>query len=211
MEYSSMNPEIRVNWHNIHEIPSRAYTCGYCGKPLASNRGFIGELTTRVSGEKPHGRAAIYVCHHCTCPTFFDPGEEQTPGICYGSAINDIDDSKVKGLYDEARRATSANCSTAAVMCCRKLLMHIAVDKKAEEGKPFAYYVDYLAEKGYVPPDAVGWVDYIREKGNEANHEIAIMNSDDAKELLDFVEMLLKQIYAFPATMRKKHPPSSAG
>ena len=205
-----MNPEIKILWHNIQEIPSRAYTCGYCGRPLASDRGFVGELATGVRGERLTGSVAVYVCHHCTCPTFFDSDGEQTPGVCYGSAIHDIDDATVKSLYDEARRATSANCSTAAVLCCRKLLMHIAIDKKAEQNKTFAYYVDYLAENGYVPPDAVGWVDFIRERGNEANHEITIMSQDDAKELLEFVEMLLKQIYAFPAAMRRKHPPAPA-
>jgi hypothetical protein len=205
-----MNPNIKIVWHNIAEIASRAYTCGYCGRPLASNKGFVGDLATGVRGERLGGSAGIYVCHHCTCPTFFDFDEEQTPGVCHGDAVNGIDDAKVKDLYDEARRATGANCSTAAVLCCRKLLMHIAVDKKAEQGKPFAYYVDYLAAKGYVPPDAVGWVNHIREKGNEANHEIAIMSPDDAQELLDFIEMLLKLIYEFPATMRKKHPPSTA-
>jgi hypothetical protein len=210
VECASMNPEIKILWHHIARIPSRDYTCGYCGRPLASDQGFLGELGTGVEGERATGSAGIYVCHHCTRPTFFDSNGEQTPGVCYGSAIDDIDDVMVKNLYEEARRATSANCSTAAVLCCRKLLMHIAVDKKAEQDKGFEYYVKYLDEKGYIPPDARGWVDYIRKKGNEANHEIVIMDRDDAKELLDFVEMLLKQIYAFPAAMRKKHPPATA-
>ena len=38
-----------------------------------------------------------------------------------------------------------------------------------------------------------------RKKGNEATHEIAIMNQPDAKELLSFVEMLLRFIYEFPS------------
>lgn len=154
------------------------------------------------------GSAAIYVCHHCTCPTFFDPDGEQTPGTCYASTINDIDDAKVRDLYNEARRATGANCSTAAVLCCRKLLMHVAVAKGAEENKSFRYYVDYLGDK-YVPQPTVEWVNHIRDKGNEANHEIVLMKSEDAKDLLAFVEMLLKLIYEFPATMRKKCPPST--
>ena len=56
----------------------------------------------------------------------------------------------------------------------------------------------------------IEWVNHIKDKGNEANHEITIAKSDEAKELLAFVEMLLKLIYEFPATMRKKHPSSEA-
>ena len=57
----------------------------------------------------------------------------------------------------------------------------------------------YLADNGYVPPNGRGWVDHIRKKGNEATHEIALMQQGDAEELISFVEMLLKFIYEFPA------------
>jgi hypothetical protein len=82
--------------------------------------------------------------------------------------------------------------------------MHIAVAKGAEEGKKFIEYVQFLADKNYIPPDAKDWVDHIREKGNEANHEITIMNKEDANDLISFSEMLLKLIYEFPANIRKK-------
>jgi hypothetical protein len=113
----------------------------------------------------------------------------------------------VGALYDEARRAYSANSFTAVVLCCRKLLMHVAVSKGAKVGEPFASYVQFLADQNFVPPDAKGWVDHIRTKGNEANHEIAIMKAEDASELLEFSEMLLKLVYEYPATMAKKYPP----
>jgi hypothetical protein len=77
--------------------------------------------------------------------------------------------------------------------------MHIGVEKGAEENKPFLYYVDHLANQGYVPPNGKHWVDHIRRKGNEANHEIRVMGKDDAKELLIFLEMLLRFIYEFPS------------
>ena len=41
-------------------------------------------------------------------------------------------------------------------------------------------YVDYFEENHFTPPNSRGWVDLIRKKGNEANHEIKIM----AKEML---------------------------
>jgi hypothetical protein len=96
----------------------------------------------------------------------------------------------------------TVNSFTSAVLTCRKLLMHIAVEKGAPIGKSFLDYVEYLADKHYVPPDGMGWVDQIRKKGNEANHEIKIMSRDDAEELIEFSEMLLKIVYEFPAKVR---------
>jgi Domain of unknown function (DUF4145) len=91
------------------------------------------------------------------------------------------------------------NAHTAAVMCCRKLLMNVAVSEGAEVGKGFAYYVKYLADEGHIPPKATTWVDYIRNKGNDANHEIKIMTRADAERLIKFSEMLLRIMYEHPA------------
>ena len=77
--------------------------------------------------------------------------------------------------------------------------MNIAVAEGAPEGKRFIEYVEYLDQKGFVPPKGKGWVDYIRQKGNEATHEIALMTADDARGLVEFVEKLLRDIYDFPA------------
>lgn len=79
------------------------------------------------------------------------------------------------------------------------MLMNIAVHQGAEEGLKFIQYVDYLADKGFVPPNGKHWVDHIRKKGNEATHEIAIMSEQDAKDLISFIEMLLRFIYEFPS------------
>jgi hypothetical protein len=74
-----------------------------------------------------------------------------------------------------------------------------AVSEGAAENKGFAYYVNYLAEEGHIPPKATTWVDHIRDKGNEANHEIKIMNREDAERLIKFSEMLLRIMYEYPA------------
>jgi Domain of unknown function (DUF4145) len=190
-----------LNWHELKSIGSKSYTCGYCGNPLASEKGYW--------ATDPHGKPAayLYVCHYCGKPSFFDPRGDQTPGVAFGRAVEGILEESVAKLYDEARRATSAGAYTAAVLCLRKLLMHVAVSKGAREGQDFSSYVQYLLDHGYVPPDAKEWVDHIRQKGNEANHEIAIMPKDDAEELISFAEMLLKVIFEFPSKMKKKAPP----
>ena len=50
-----------------------------------------------------------------------------------------------------------------------------------------------------MPPDGKGWVDYIRQKSNEANHEIVLMTEEEATDLINFSEMLLRFVYEFPS------------
>ena len=199
-----MNLDEKYNWVNSQTIESKSFNCGYCGKPLASQIGYSAQSILSFQGIG-HKHTHIYICHFCTRPTYFDYDGVQIPGIAYGNDIENIEDESVDKLYQEARRATSANCYTAAVLCCRKLLMHISVSKGATTGKAFAYYVEFLSDNHFVPPGAQVWVDHIRKKANEANHEITIMEPEEAKELLDFCEMLLKIIYEFPVNVKKKY------
>jgi hypothetical protein len=185
-------------WVNVGTFQSRSFTCGHCGKDVSANKGFY----------RTQPKQKIFICHHCGQPTFFSDSE-QVPGATYGKSVGGIDDTGVSGIYEEARKAVGSGSATAAVLCCRKLLMHVAVSKGAKEGETFASYVEFLATKNYVPPDAKEWVDHIRKIGNEANHEIKLMTPADAKELIDFCEMLLKVIYEFPSIVRAKLKPTS--
>ena len=186
-------------WQKVEKILSRKYTCGYCGNQIASERGWIFQNPRNADI-----KASIHICHFCSKPTFLDLGGKQYPGASYGEPVENIDDISVQKLYDEARRTMSVSSYTAAVLACRKLLMHIAVQKGAKEGNSFTGYVEFLAEHHYIPPDAIGWVDHIRSKGNEANHEIKIMGREDAETLLSFISILLKVIYEFPAKIKPK-------
>jgi hypothetical protein len=121
----------------------------------------------------------------------------QFPGVAAGSAVAELP-SEIESIYNEARVCCSVGAYTAAVLSLRKLLMNIAVNLKAPQGGSFISYIEYLASAGYVPPNGKGWVDHIRKKGNEANHEITLMTKADAEELIVFSEMLLKFIYEFP-------------
>ncbi len=141
----------------------------------------------------------IYICHSCNKPTFIF-GDEITPSAPLGNAVQKLPQD-IEEVYEEIRQATSVNSYTAAVMVARKLLMHIAVEKGAEENKAFQYYVGYLESNHYTPPNSNVWVDKIRQLGNEANHEIVIMTRDQAHLILTFLEMLLKFIYEFPSDL----------
>jgi len=140
----------------------------------------------------------VRICHHCSHATYFTASLQQYPAPPFGEPIHKIADN-IGHLYDEARRAFSVNSFTAVALCCRVLLMHIAVDHKAETGKSFAYYVDYLRDNNIVPQKAKTWVDSIRNIGNIANHEIKLIDKDKAESILRFTEMLLKLAYEYPS------------
>ena len=129
-------------------------------------------------------------------------GGVQVPGFAPGAEVSSLPDD-IAALYLEARNAVTVASHTAAVMTCRKLLAHIAVAQGAEQGLSFLAYVEHLAKAGYVPPNGRGWVDHIRNEGNEANHEIVVMTRERADELIVFTEMLLKFIYEFPNRVPK--------
>ena len=184
-----------ILWQNPLGIEPRGYVCSYCGHRVGPA---LGWWTTNTAPP-----AYIYLCSYCGSPTYFDIGSTQYPGAPFGNAVASVPQD-VGALYAEARSCMTVNSFTSAVLTCRKLRMHVAVEKGAQAGKTFLEYVEYLAQKGYVPPDGTGWVDYIRTKGNEANHEIKVMSSADASDLITFLEMLLKFVYEFPAKMQPR-------
>lgn len=192
--------KVQYQWHGIGTVQALSYTCGYCGHLVAPNQGLAGK--NRSTG---HIEAQISVCHHCSGPTMLEPDSKgQVPSPRRGVGVTGIDDPQVSDLYDEARATLSASCPTATVLCCRKLLMHIAVSKGADSGLKFIQYVDHLIAKNFVPPDAKEWIDHIRKAGNEANHEIEIATMSGAEEVLSFCQMLLTMIFEFPAKIRSK-------
>jgi hypothetical protein len=178
-------PKRSAGWTGLTDIPTKAYTCSYCGLDVATHLGWDGK------------GAWIVVCHNCLHPTYFTEEGDQIPGLSPGRDIPNLPPS-VGNAYGEARDALAAGAPTASVLMSRKLLMTIAVAEGADEGKSFVEYVDYLDSKNYVPPKGKVWVDHIRKKGNEATHEIPQATPADAAELITFLEMILLFIYDFP-------------
>jgi hypothetical protein len=87
--------------------------------------------------------------------------------------------------------------------------MNVAVDKGAAGNLKFVEYVKYLHTNHYIPPDAKCWVDHIRQRGNEATHEIHLIKRDDAELLIKLTDVLLRTVYELPALIRNKSPSSS--
>jgi hypothetical protein len=139
----------------------------------------------------------IRICPDCKGPTLFTRSGQRSPGTAPGKEVADVPED-VARLYKEARVSAGAGAHTASVLACRKILMHVAVAEGAKPGEDFIKYVEYLESKNYLPPKGKLWVDYIRKRGNKANHEIELMEEQDSIALITFVEMLLRFIYEFP-------------
>jgi hypothetical protein len=179
-----------MKWMNELQIQEKVYVCAYCSAKVGPDKG----LFTQVH---PRRQVFIYFCSYCGQPTYFDDQGRQFPGVRFGEPVNHLPND-VAQLYDEARGAMSAQAYTPAVLACRKILMNVAVSLGANAGNSFVSYVQFLAEQGYIPPNGKHWVDHIRIKSNEANHEIAMMSKDEAEKLITFVQMMLKFIYELP-------------
>src|SRR5216683_2014532 len=186
-------------WSNQGSVPAKQWKCGYCNREVGSSVGW------QVSNAQGH-LMYIRLCSFCNGPTLFLQGDQEySPGPLPGNPVAHLP-AEIESLFAEARTATAAGAYTAAVLTCRKILMHIAVEKGADKNKSFLDYVHYLISKGYAPPESQGWVDYIRSRSNEANHEIILMTTEDANALVTLVEMLLRFVFELPKSVPAPSP-----
>lgn len=187
----------QLAWSQTQPLSNFGYVCGYCGSDAAPSQCYH---TVNNS------LAFIVVCPRCTKPTFIWNSQVlreqqrfiQEPGILYGKDVEHLPPD-IDRLYTEARRCAQNSAYTGTVLLCRKLLMSVAVSQGAEGNRNFAYYISYIINNHLVPANAHGWIDHIRQKGNEATHELPLSTQEDVDDILSFAEMLLKLIYEFPA------------
>lgn len=164
-----------------------AYTCGHCGTQVSG--------AVLASSTDEHGRTGRWLqCTRCGQGTFADVQETLFPGPSFGPEIDGLPDD-VSEAYGEARDCLSVNATTASELICRKILMHVAVDKGASEGESFASYIDYLEKEGYVTPPMRGWVKLIKDHGNQSTHKLPRPERERAEGTLLFTAQLLRSVY----------------
>lgn len=189
----------------ISEIRGVEYNCGFCGIIVGPSMRYTCSGLKRIGGgnSKIVKYAAIAICPNCNKPTYLSEDlTEHVPGPLISNSLQHLP-KEIESLYDEARNCISVNAYTSSVLSCRKLLMNVSVTKGAPIGKKFIEYVTFLDENHFTPPDSKEWVDHIRKTGNEATHDIPSIEKDDAIELLEFTEMLLRFVYELPGKMQK--------
>jgi hypothetical protein len=181
------------DWADLVAVSEKSWKCGYCDAFVSSNRGY--KTTASHTVARP--------CPRCKGISMFPEDLVVYPPPVPGQPVEGVN-SSVADLYDEARKAAGAGAYTAAVMACRKLLMNIAVAEGAKEGAGFKDYIIYLENQGMFSPKAKTFVEYIKDLGNEANHEIAPKTHDEAVAVIDFVGSLLRHNYETPSRVPQK-------
>ncbi|MBI5356669.1 DUF4145 domain-containing protein [Candidatus Collierbacteria bacterium] len=172
------------DWQGLLQLNPQSYVCGFCGDKVGSDKGYFHKNFS----------ARIYICTNCGRPTFFY-SQMQYPGPMLGKTILNLPIG-IERIYYEIRESMKNDCYTAAILLGRKLIMHIAVDvAQAKEGESFKDYIKHLASSNYIPPNAGRLLEYLKNIGNEKNHEIKIGEQEEATGILKFIEALLYFIY----------------
>jgi hypothetical protein len=164
-----------------------SYICGHCN--------------TKVSGavvcgyyEDEEPPIKWLLCPNCGNGSVLAKDGNVYPGVPFGPNIEGLPEDVLEA-YKEARNCMTVNAFTSCELMCRKILMHVAVEKGAKEGDTFATYLSYLEEQGFVTPPMKGWVDLIRRHGNKATHSLESPDKKRAESTLMFTAELLRLIY----------------
>jgi hypothetical protein len=179
-----------------------ALDCGGCGRSVSA---VVVARTSLTSGQE----IRWLQCPTCGAGSVRNADGRVSPAIPFGHRLQGLPDD-VERAFEEARRCMSVGGYVAAELVCRKILMHVAVEKGADEDKSFADYVSYLEAKGYVTPPMKGWVALIRTRGNEATHELTPVTMERAESTLMFTTELLRLTYEMES-MAEKYAPEPAG
>ncbi len=189
-----------AHYNEATSVDGTTLTCGYCGRTVAPNIGF-----TILPNEAYE--VFVYECPCCHNPIIYNTISKQSyPGEPFGRDVKNLPEN-IQTLYDECRTCYANQCYTSSQMIARTLLMHIAVEQGAQAGDTFAAYINYLDSNGYIPPQGRAWVDFIRQSGNVANHQIVIKEKEETEKVITFLSSLLLFIYELPAEMNQGGTP----
>ncbi len=194
-----------ISWNTCgnYDETTQEYFCSYCNLTVAGRKHKIvkKEFNSPGFGSRLEDIYYILECPSCNCPTVYEVSTKNT--YPFSKALLPVKclPEGVKEIYDEIATAISAGCYTSSVILARTAIMHIAVEKGAEENKSFKFYVDFLVENGFVPPNANGWIDKIRTMANDSVHKLEIWGKEEAELIGKFLRYLLIFIYELPSSI----------
>ena len=165
-------------WHS--------FKCGNCG---TSGSGHV-----VAAYDTDDGPIKWLLCTSCGDGSVITRNNTLYPSSKFGPSLQGLP-TELAIAYDEARNCFAVNAFTACELICRKILMHVAVEKKATEGDNFENYIKYLESLGYVTPPMKGWVDLIRTHGNKSTHKLESPDKRRAESTLMFTAELLRLVY----------------
>lgn len=179
---------------NPGEPTTQECECPYCNLHIAGRIRYVIQ-------DEDYPIYCVLECPVCQRPIIYQCNEHKTyPYVKPLKSVKRLPE-QIATVYDEVNTAIGAGCYTAAVGLARTALNHIAVDNGAEENKSFSYYVKYLVDSGFVPPNAGAWVDKIRQLANDSVHHLEIRNHDEAVTIGMFLMYILIFVYELPASI----------
>ncbi|WP_298746916.1 DUF4145 domain-containing protein [uncultured Serinicoccus sp.] len=123
----------------------------------------------------------------------------------------------VHQVWQQARASLAIGAYTGAVMLCRKILFHVAVDEglpaKKDNGRApgFAECVEHLQKQGVITARMRDWVDLVKDVGNQANHELTPTSAEESTRLATFTLQLLDMHYGTQHALASVAPDTSDG
>ena len=171
------------------------YTCAHCSTKVAGAVVSLWDETRWL------------MCPNCGEGSVRTNARIVYPSVPFGPHVDALPPG-VAQAYTEARACMSAGAFTAAELICRKILMHVSVEKGADKGLSFAAYLTHLEEKGVVTAPMKGWVDLIRQHGNQSAHELPAPDQARAESTVMFTAELLRLTYEMSALAKKYAPPA---
>lgn len=178
-------------WGNLDKGKTFSIICWNCNNKVASEKYYYSYDSINHL-YKSH----IFICPHCNAPIILDDEQKNILLPLPGKEINKLSEN-INIVYSEIRKCMQGGCFNGAIMLMRKLIMHIAVEEGADEGKKFIEYIDFLCDNHIVPPKSKNKADSIRSLGNATNHEIENRTQEEAQNCFEFIELLLKVNYEF--------------
>lgn len=164
------------------------YQCGHC------NRYVSGRVVNIYGNNKDNPIIRFMICPSCLKGSVWMRDNKIIPGSKPGQNLEGLP-VEVEAAYQEARKCFSISAFTACELLCRKIIMHVGVNKGAQEGQTFVSYLDHLENKGYITPTIRDWTDLIRQFGNQSTHKLASPDEKRTETTLMFTMELLRIIY----------------
>lgn len=199
----------KINHNNKTGDSFKDIICGHCG---------IKTTAREVSNYLPQSQANQHWSFFLICPSCNKGSlivknrgskvEVAYPGYLPGKNLKGLPDD-IEKAYQEARGCFSINAFTSCELMCRKILMHIAVEKGANTKLSFAKYINHLETEGYITPPIKTWADKIRSNANESTHELIFPDKARAENTFQFTMMLLRIIYEMEHKANELNPSES--
>lgn len=122
-----------------------------------------------------------------------------------GATLHEAVPSQIRGAFNEAVQAISANCPRAGAVMARRTLEAITVDKGESKGT-LQQRLQALTDRNLLLPTLADWAKEVRLIGNAGAHfdPIEDVSQEDARHLANFIRELVHYMYVMPHELNKR-------